>query len=78
MNHTYYTVKEAAKILNFSTWYIRTMIRKGRINAFRPSGGKGNYRILSTEIERLMQIGFEQNMDTLEKLFEQRKKLKGE
>ena len=69
----YYTVKEVAKILSYSEDRIRDMIRSGRINAFRPNGGQGHFRILASEIERLSIIGFEQNMEALEKMFNDRK-----
>lgn len=59
----HYTVEEFAKIFKYDPQTIRRMIRAGRIHAFRLGKGKNSpYRIMEIEIERLRQIGFEEQM----------------
>ncbi len=59
----HYTVEEFAKIFKYDPQTIRRMIREKRIHAFRLGKGKKSpYRIMHVEVERLRQIGFEEQM----------------
>jgi excisionase family DNA binding protein len=61
-----YTVEDVAKIFQYHPATIRRLIKKGRIFAFRLGNGKKSpYRIKHEEIERLIEIGFEEQIKEL-------------
>lgn len=54
MTKTTYTVKEVARLLNFSTNTVYKHVNEGGIKAVR-MGGDGRFRIPASEVERLLQ-----------------------
>lgn len=55
MNEQFYTIKEFAALLLVHPTTIRRGIKCGRIQALRVGqGAKSTYRILKTEVERMM------------------------
>ncbi len=69
----FYTVKEFAEILEMSELTIRRYIKSGRINAFKPGIGKrADYRINHSEFQRLQDIGFEDNLKSIEEYIKTR------
>lgn len=70
----YLTIKEVSEILKYNQEYVRRLIRKGYIQAFKlGSGSTSQYRVLETEIERLQNIGFERTLDALKARMEREK-----
>lgn len=70
----FYTVKELANILGFSTRTIMRYIKSGRIHAFKPGmGKKSDWRINAIELQRIQDIGFEENIKSIEQYIKQRK-----
>jgi excisionase family DNA binding protein len=53
-NKRFFTVKEVAKLLNFSTNTVYKYLDKGKIKSVR-LGSEGRFRILGAEVERLIQ-----------------------
>jgi excisionase family DNA binding protein len=68
MTEKYFTVNEVAEKLKYNPQTIRKFIREGRIYAFKV-GKNGSYRILETELERLILIGFDKQMEYLKEKF---------
>jgi len=50
----FYTPKEISKILKVTTSTIRNMIKRGDLRAVQLKGGRGIYRIPSSELDRIM------------------------
>jgi len=67
-----YTVKEVSQILKLSPITLRKLIRGGRINAFKigPGPRRSPYLISEDELERLSQIGYEENMKNVKEYLE--------
>jgi excisionase family DNA binding protein len=53
---TLYTTTEVARILGFSNWTVRDMIRRGRIEAVNVSSGdvRPNYRISDAALKKFL------------------------
>lgn len=68
----HYTVKQVSEILNLSPITLRKMIRCGRINAFKigPGPRRSPYLISEEELERLSQIGYDENMKNVREFLE--------
>lgn len=70
----YLTVSEVAEILRYNQEYVRRLIRKGYIQAFKLGNSPtAQYRVLETEIERLRDIGFECTLEALKERIEKEK-----
>ncbi len=50
----FYTPKEISKILKVTTATIRNMIKRGDLRAVQLKGGRGIYRIPTSELDRIM------------------------
>lgn len=50
----FYTPKEIAEILKVTTSTIRNMIKRGDLRAVQLKGGRGIYRIPTSELDRMM------------------------
>lgn len=72
MEEMHFTVAEVAKIFQYNPQTIRKMIKKGRIFAFRlGKGNKSPYRIKREEVERLVDVGFEEQMQELKRMLQE-------
>lgn len=64
MTQSHYTVKDLSEIFQYDPQTIRRLIKLGRIHAFKIGKGKNApYRIMHIEVERLRQIGFDEQMN---------------
>jgi len=62
----YLTLNELAEKLRYNKEYVRRLIRKGHIQAFKlGSGPSSQFRILESEVERLREIGFDRTLEAL-------------
>ena len=69
----YLTIKEVAEKLRYNDQYVRQLIRKGYIQAFKLGiGPKAQYRVLESEIERLRVVGFDRTLEALKKKLEEK------
>lgn len=63
----FYTVKEFSKVFNVCEQTIRTLIRIGRLRAFRSGSGKRSpFRIPTSEITRFQVMGMHEMNPNLE------------
>ena len=66
MNYKFYSIKDFAKIMDVHPNTIRRCIKDAKISAFRiGTGKKASWRILESEIERLLSYDLKQVIDRL-------------
>jgi len=65
-NTEFLTVNEFAEVIGVHPNSVRTMIKKGRLSAFRVGGGeRSSYRIARSEISRLSVVDLDKIVDNL-------------